>query len=57
MDKWVTYGKFDGQELFTAKETPLMPGVKTTIKDGVYYGATCVQAWAAWARCGCRARP
>ena len=42
MDKWVTYGKFDGQELFTAKETTLMPGVKTTIKDGGAYGATCV---------------
>jgi hypothetical protein len=43
MDKWVTYGKFDGQELFTAKETTLMPGVKTVIKDGGAYGATCVQ--------------
>ena len=43
MDKWVTYGKFDGAELFTAKETTLMPGVKTTIKGGGAYGATCVQ--------------
>ncbi len=42
-DKWVVYGKFDGQELFTAKETTLMPGVKTTIKDGGAYGLICVQ--------------
>ena len=43
MKKGVTYGKFDGQELFTAKETTLMPVMQTTIKDGGAYGATCLQ--------------
>jgi hypothetical protein len=43
MDKWVVYGNFDGQQLFTAKELTLEPGVKVTVKDGGAYGLITVQ--------------
>ena len=33
-DKWITYGKIDGESLFSAKELTVMPGCKCTIKDG-----------------------
>ena len=33
VDRWVVYGKFDGEELFSAKELTINPGVKVTIKD------------------------
>ena len=32
-DKWITYGKIDGQQLFSAKELTLMPGAKCTVQD------------------------
>ncbi|HOA75499.1 MAG TPA: hypothetical protein PL151_17155 [Phycisphaerae bacterium] len=32
-DKWITYGKIDGKQLFSAKELTVEPGVKCTIKD------------------------
>jgi len=32
-DKWITYGKVDGKQLFSAKELTVMPGHKCTIKD------------------------
>jgi hypothetical protein len=32
-DKWITYGKIDGKQLFSAKELTVLPGVKFTIKD------------------------
>ena len=37
-DKWIVYGKIDGEQLFTAKELTLQPGAKYTIKDGGAYG-------------------
>ncbi len=33
-DKWITYGKIDGQQMFSAKELTVEPGAKCTIKDG-----------------------
>src|SRR5687767_9277593 len=38
VDKWVVYGKVDGQELFTARELTVEPGGKATIKDAGAYG-------------------
>ena len=32
-DKWIVYGEVDGEQLFSAKELTLEPGVKCTIKD------------------------
>ena len=43
VDKWVVYGKVDGQQLFTAKELTVEPGAKITIKDGGAYGLITVQ--------------
>ena len=43
VDRWVVYGKIDGQELFTAKELTVNPGVKVTIKDNGAYGLIAVQ--------------
>ncbi len=43
VDKWVVYGKVGGEELFTAKELTVNPGVKVTIKDRGAYGLIAVQ--------------
>jgi hypothetical protein len=43
LDRWIVYGKIDGQQLFTAKELTVGPGVKATIKDTGAYGLICVQ--------------
>ena len=43
MDRWIVYGKIDGEQLFTAKELTVEPGVKATIKDKGAYGLICVQ--------------
>ncbi len=43
VDKWVVYGKVAGEELFTAKELTINPGVKVTIRDNGAYGLICVQ--------------
>lgn len=32
-DKWIVYGRVDGQQLFSAKELTVEPGAKCTIKD------------------------
>ena len=37
------YGKIDNQQLFSAKELTVEPGVKCTIKDNGAYGLICVQ--------------
>lgn len=42
-DRWIVYGKVDGQQLFTAKELTLQPGAKCTVKDGGAYGWITVQ--------------
>lgn len=46
-DRWVVYGKVDGQELFSAKELTVNPGVKVTMKDNGAYGLITVQG-AGW---------
>lgn len=43
IDKWITYGKVRGEQLFTAKELTVFPGAKCTIKDKGAYGAIVVQ--------------
>ncbi|MGL6196422.1 MAG: hypothetical protein ACRC2T_16525 [Thermoguttaceae bacterium] len=42
-DKWITYGKIDGKQLFSAKELTVMPGCKCKIKDGAASGWITVQ--------------
>ncbi|WCJ60880.1 hypothetical protein NXS98_07060 [Fontisphaera persica] len=43
VDRWIVYGKVDGEQLFTAKELTVEPGVKCTIKDNGAYGLIVVQ--------------
>jgi hypothetical protein len=43
VDRWIVYGKIDGQQLFTAKELTVEPGQKCTIKDNGAYGLIVVQ--------------
>jgi hypothetical protein len=42
-DRWIIYGKFDDQELFTAKETRIEPGTRVTIRDEGAYGLIATQ--------------
>jgi hypothetical protein len=43
VDRWIVYGKVNGQQLFTAKELTIEPGTKCTIRDNGAYGLTVVQ--------------
>jgi hypothetical protein len=43
VDRWIVYGKFNGRQLFTAKELTVNPGAKCTVKDGGAYGWITVQ--------------
>ena len=43
VDRWIVYGKIDGEQLFTAKELTVEPGASCTIKDNGAYGLICVQ--------------
>lgn len=43
VDRWIVYGRINGQQLFTAKELTVEPGVKCTIKDKGAYGLITVQ--------------
>src|SRR4051812_37200475 len=43
VDRWIVYGKIKGEQLFTAKELTVEPGVKCTIKDTGAYGLITVQ--------------
>jgi hypothetical protein len=43
VDRWIVYGKVAGEQLFTAKELTIDPGVKVTIKDNGAYGLIAVQ--------------
>ena len=37
VDRWIVYGRVDGEQLFTAKELTLQPGARCTISDpGAY---------------------
>jgi len=42
-DRWIVYGKVDGEQLFTAKELTVEPRARCTIKDGGAYGLITVQ--------------
>src|SRR6185295_9379993 len=43
VDRWIVYGKVDGEQLFTAKELTVEPGITCTVKDNGAYGLVCVQ--------------
>lgn len=43
VDRWIVYGKVDGEQLFTAKELTINPGVRVKIKDNGAYGLITVQ--------------
>ena len=43
VDRWIVYGKIDGEQLFTAKELTVDPAARCTIKDNGAYGLICVQ--------------
>ena len=43
IDRWIVYGKVDGEQLFSAKELTVEPGVRCRIKDQGAYGLICVQ--------------
>lgn len=43
VDRWVVYGKINGEQLFTAKELTIEPGQKCTIRDNGAYGLVVVQ--------------
>ena len=43
LDRWIVYGKVHGEQLFSAKEFTLNPGVKCTIRDNGCYGLIVVQ--------------
>ncbi len=42
-DRWIVYGKINGEQLFTAKELTIEPGVNCTINDNGAYGLIVVQ--------------
>jgi hypothetical protein len=43
VDRWIVYGKINGEQAFTAKELTVQPGVRCTIRDGGAYGLIVVQ--------------
>jgi hypothetical protein len=43
VDRWIVYGRINGEQLFTAKELTVEPGAKCAIKDNGAYGLICVQ--------------
>jgi hypothetical protein len=43
VDRWIVYGKINGEQLFSAKELTVDPGKKVTIKDNGAYGLIAVQ--------------
>jgi hypothetical protein len=43
VDRWIVYGKIDGEQLFSAKELTVEPGVKCVVKDNGACGLICVQ--------------
>jgi hypothetical protein len=43
VDRWIVYGLIHGEQLFTAKELTIAPGVQCTIRDEGAYGLIVVQ--------------
>ena len=50
-DRWIDYGRFDGEQLVSAKELTVMPGAKCVLRDPApAAGSRCRAAagWASW---------
>ncbi|HVV00025.1 MAG TPA: hypothetical protein VHH88_01600 [Verrucomicrobiae bacterium] len=43
LDRWIVYGKINGEQCFSAKELTVDPGAKCVVKDKGAYGLICVQ--------------
>ena len=43
VDKWVVYGTFDGEQVFSARELTVYPGGSATIQDAGAYGLIATQ--------------
>ena len=43
VDRWIVYGRIKREQLFTAKELTIDPGVKCTVKDKGAWSGICVQ--------------
>jgi hypothetical protein len=43
VDRWIVYGKIEGEQLFSAKELTVEPDVSCTITDTGAHGLLCVQ--------------
>jgi hypothetical protein len=43
LDRWIVYGRIEGEQRFTAKELTVDPGAKCKIVDRGAYGLVCVQ--------------
>ncbi len=43
LDKWIVYGRVDGQQLFSARELTVLPGKSVTIKDAGASGLVVTQ--------------
>jgi hypothetical protein len=43
VDRWIVYGTVHGEELFSARELTVNPGVTVTVKDAAAYGLIAVQ--------------
>jgi len=43
VDRWIVYGRIQGEQLFSAKELTVDPGAKCTIKDNGAFGLITVQ--------------
>ena len=43
LDRWIVYGRIAGEQLFSAKELTVQPGIQCTIKDNGAYGLITVQ--------------
>jgi hypothetical protein len=43
LDRWIVYGKINGEQPFSAKELTVEPGAKCTVKDNGAYGLIVVE--------------
>src|SRR3989475_8302464 len=43
VDRWIVYGRLDGEQYFTAKELTVDPGARCTLRDNGAYGLITVQ--------------
>ena len=45
VDRWIVYGRVDGEQRFSAKELTIEPGAKVTIKDNGAFGLIVTQGF------------